>query len=519
MTASASPLRHRVQWVGLLAGPLIALAVTGLLPASYPNAEGTVTELGSAGRATLAMLVWMAIWWLTEAIEIAATALLPVALFPLLGVASPRAAAAPYASELIFLFLGGFLIAYGMQRWGLDRRFALLVLRWVGPRPGPMVAGFMAVTAVLSAFVSNTATAAMMLPIALSVVALVEPEEAGERGASDQPDQPDQPTVEGRNFGLCLMLGIAYSASIGGITTLIGTPPNGIMAQFVRDQLAAPHGREIGFAQWLMVGLPLALVFLPIVWLLLTRVLFPIRLRRLEGGQALIERQLQDLGRPRVGEWVVAVVFLLTAVAWIGRPLWQRLLPGAQLSDAGIAMLAGVSLFVLPVDLGERRFALDWETARRLPWGVLVLFGGGLSLASAVRTNGVAEFIGSQVLVLRHAPTPLLVLAVTTLVIFLTELTSNTATTATLLPILAAVATGLGLHPLLLVIPATLAASCAFMMPVATPPNAIIFGSGRVTLPQMARAGIWLNLIGIVLVMALTYLVVLPLWGSTPGPP
>ena len=504
--------RH-LQWIGLLAGPLAAWAAMTWLPDVYADAAGQSVELTPAAHATLGMLLWMAIWWLTEAIDIAATALLPVAAFPLLGVAGPDAAAAPYASQLIFLFLGGFLIAAAMQRWGLDRRFALWVLRWVGPRPSHMVAGFMGVTALLSAFVSNTATAAMMLPIALSVVALVEPDAAE---AVQGPSPESSGTPPGRNFSICLMLGIAYAASIGGMATLIGTPPNGIMAQFVRDQLSAPYRQEIGFSRWLLVGAPFALVFLPLVWWLLTRYIYPIRLRQLEGGAALIADQLRRLGPPKVGEWVVAGVFVATAVAWIGRPLLQRWLPTLQLSDAGIAMVAALALFILPVDWRQRRSALDWDTARRIPWGVLILFGGGLSLAAAVRTNGVGEYIGSHVLGLRDAPTWILVLAVTVLVIFLTELTSNTATTATLLPILAAVAEGIGLNPLLLVVPATLAASCAFMMPVATPPNAIVFGSGRLTLPEMARAGIWLNLIGVVLVMLVTYLVVIPLWGGSP---
>ena len=497
------------QEVGLWVGPLAAFLVYAWLPSGYLGIDGQPAELGDPGRATLAMLVWMAVWWLTEAIDIPATALLPVALFPLLGVADIRAAAAPYASQLIFLFLGGFLMAQAMQQWGLDRRFALVVLRWVGTRPSAMVAGFMGVTAVLSAFVSNTATAAMMLPIALSVVALVEPE-SGKTG--DGVAGKDSPI--GRNFGLCLMLGIAYAASIGGMATLIGTPPNGILAQFARDQLAESYARDIGFAEWMAVAGPLVIVFLPIVWLLLTRVLYPLRIDRLEGGRELIEGQLRSLGRPKGGEWVVAVVFGLTALAWMTRPLLTGWFPGIQLSDAGIAMLAGVVLFTIPVGRGERRrHALDWSEARKLPWGVLLLFGGGLSLAAAVRANGVAEYIGAQVLVLRRAPSWLLVLAVALLVIFLTELTSNTATTATLLPILAGIAEGLGMHPFLLIVPATLAASCAFMMPVATPPNAIVFGSGRVRLPEMARAGLWLNLVGVLLVFLLTYAVVMPRWG------
>ncbi len=499
--------RSNIQRLGLIAGPLLAGLTAWLLPDAYQNAAGTMVELTAAGRGTVAVMTWMAVWWLTEAIDIPATALLPIALFPVFGVAKVKTAAAPYASDIIFLFMGGFLLALAMQRWGLDRRIALLTLRTVGTRPSHMVAGFMLVTAVLSAFVSNTATAAMMLPIALSVIELVRPREG----------EATMPASEGRNFALCLLLGIAYSASIGGIATLIGTPPNGILAQFIRDQLAEPHRTDISFASWLLVGGPLAAIFLPIVWWLLTQRLYPIRLQEIAGGRQLIESQLRQLGRTGRAEWLTFTVFMLTATAWITRPLWSGLSfgetafqPFAGLTDAGIVMIASLALFLLPAERGGQG-VLDWETGRGLPWGILILFGGGLSLAAAVKANGVAELIGSQVSVLQGAAPIVLVLAVVTLVIFLTEMTSNTATTATLLPILAGVASGLELHPFLLIIPATLAASCAFMMPVATPPNAIIFGSGRVTIPQMCRAGLWFNLIGIVLVTLLTYFVMVPL--------
>ncbi|MEM7349168.1 MAG: SLC13 family permease [Acidobacteriota bacterium] len=514
MTTPQSPQRSKMQWIGLAAGPALAAILAWLLPASYRDASGALVELSDAGRATLAVMAWMAVWWLTEAIDIPATALIPVALFPLLGIADVKSAAAPYASDIVFLFLGGFLLALAMQRWGLDRRIALITLRWIGTRPSHMVGGFMGVTAVLSAFVSNTATTAMMLPIALSVIALVRPrEEAG--GVPS----PSMPTEEGRNFSLCLLLGIAYAASIGGIATLIGTPPNAILAQFIQDQMPDPYRAEVSFAGWLVVGGPIALIFLPIVWWLLTRRIYPIRVRDIEGGQELIGAQLQQLGKTHRAERTTFLVFCCTALAWITRPLWadltfgagaEALRPFAGLSDAGIVMIASLILFVLPAERGGRG-VLDWQTARRLPWGILILFGGGLSLASAVKANGVAELIGSQVTALRGAPQLALVLAVVALVIFLTELTSNTATTATLLPILTGVALGLELHPFLLIVPATLAASCAFMMPVATPPNAIVFGSGHVSLPQMCRAGLWLNLIGIALVTMLTYAVVLPL--------
>jgi len=492
----------------MIGGPLLALLCYWLLPAEFRDSAGDLVPFAPGGRATLSVMVWMAVWWLTETIDLAATALLPLVLFPVLGVAEMRAAAAPYANPLIFLFLGGFVLALGMQRWGLDRRVALRTLLWVGPDARRMIAGFMAATALLSMFVSNTATVAMMMPIGLSVIRLVRPESIA---TGPEPDDD--------RFAVCLMLGIAYAASIGGIGTIIGTPPNAFLVAFVRDTIDLPYRTEISFARWLAVGLPLVALFLPLTWLLLTRVLYPVRSESIPGGMAFLREESRKLGSVGRGEWITGTVVALTATVWVFRPLLHDLrLPGdlrpfAGLSDAGVAMTGALLLFVLPVDRKAGRFAMDWKTARGLPWGVLMLFGGGLSLASAVQANHVADFIGSTVGGLPALPPVVLVLAVTTLVIFLTELTSNTATTATLLPILAALAPGLGVHPYLLVVPAALAASCAFMMPVATPPNAIVFGSGMVTLPQMCRAGLWLNLIGILLVTALTFLVVRPVLG------
>ncbi len=407
---------------------------------------------------------------------------------------------------MIFLFMGGFLIAIAMQRWELDRRIALLTLRVAGTRPSNMVAGFMLTTAGLSAFVSNTATTAMMVPIALSVVHVVRHNLTGSQR---------HPERLSGNLAICLLLGIAYAASLGGIATIIGTPPNSLLVAFVRSTIAEPYRATITFDRWLLVGLPMTVLFLPIAWFLLTRHLFPLDRQPIEGGRELIRSQLQSLGKMSRGETITLVVFLLTALAWVFRPLlikiswdWQgaELKPLSGLSDAGIAMTGALALFVIPVDVRRRVFALDWPSTINLPWGILILFGGGLSLASAVKANGVAEFIGSLSHHFAGMPDVVVVLVVATIVIFLTELTSNAATTATLLPVLAAFAPGMGLHPFMLIIPATIAASCAFMMPVATPPNAIVFGSGEVTMAHMARAGIWLNLVGIVLVTALTML-------------
>lgn len=502
--------RATVQWAGLIVGPLVACAVHFLLPEAYVNAPGEHVEVSAAGRATAAIGVWMAIWWLTEAIHVSGTALLPIVLLPLLGATSIEEATRPYANPLIFLFMGGFLLSLSMQRWNLHRRIALLTLRMVGTEPRRMIGGFMLVTAVLSMWVSNTATAVMMLPIALSVIDLVLARKTGR----SLTETGELPAGTGRNFALCLMLGIAYAASIGGVGTIIGTPPNLFLVSYLRETM----GVEISFARWLTIGLPLVVVFLPLAWWSLTRVLYPVRLDRIEGGRRLTRDAYAALGPVGRGEWATFGVFMVAAIGWISRPLLTEIRVGdvaplAGLTDAGIAMLAGLALFVVPVDWRHRQFAMDWDAARELPWGILILFGGGLSLASAIEANGVGALLGAQVAGLGGLPDVVLVALVAVLVIFLTELTSNTATTATLVPILAGLAPGLGVHPYLLIFPVALGASCAFMMPVATPPNAIVFGSGYVTIPQMIRAGFWLNLASVALVTALMFLVVGPLLG------
>jgi sodium-dependent dicarboxylate transporter 2/3/5 len=481
---AADDKRGSLQRVGVVLGPALALATYWLLPDSYATGGSEPVAFSEAGRATAAIAVWMAAWWMTEAIPIYATALMPLGFLPLLRATPIKAAASPYGHELIFLFMGGFILALAMQRWRLDRRISLVVLQWVGDRPEAIVGAFMLVTAGLSMWVSNTATAVMMLPIALGVI-----------DASDSDE----------GFGIGLLLGIAYAASIGGIGTLVGTPPNLFLASYASESL----GVEIGFARWMGVGVPLVVVFLPIAWLLLTRVLHPIRVRSVEGGRRHAREALEALGPISRAEWTVMAVFGVTATLWVTRPL----LPLPGLTDPGIAILAALALFVIPVDRSQGVFVMNWETAVKLPWGILLLFGGGLSLAAAIRVNGVGELLGSSVAGWDSLSPLLLMGCVVTLMIFLTEITSNTATAATLLPILGGLAPGLGVDPLLLVVPAAVAASCAFMLPVATPPNAIVFGSERIRLPQMARTGIWLNLIGIVVITGLCYALVIPLLG------
>jgi solute carrier family 13 (sodium-dependent dicarboxylate transporter), member 2/3/5 len=492
------------QWVGGAAGP--ALFVLMLL---LPTPEG----LSPAGWRTAAVAALMAVWWITEAMPISATALLPLVLFPLLGVGTIQVTATPYANPMIFLFMGGFIIALGMQRWGLHRRIALTIIRAIGTQPSALIAGFMVSSAFLSMWVSNTATTMMMLPIGLSVIELAR------SGVGVQDARAARAT---QGFGIALMLGIAYASSIGGIATLVGTPTNALLVGFMNET----YGFQIDFVQWMMVGLPVVLVGLPVTHLVLTRVAFPIRHVKLSGSREFIDSELARLGRISGPEIMVGSVFALVGLLWIVQPLLSAwLLPG--LSDAGIAIFGALILFMIPVDPKRGVFLLNWKYAEQLPWGVLILFGGGLSLAGAIQRTGLAEWIGGGFTGLSHWPVFLILLTVVAAIILLTELTSNSATAAAFLPIMASVAVGIGQNPLLLAVPIAIAASCAFMLPVATPPNAIVYGSGVMTIPQMARAGLWLNLTFTLLLAVLTYTVVVfvfgielgtvPAWARTAG--
>jgi sodium-dependent dicarboxylate transporter 2/3/5 len=506
-------LRARVRRAGLLAGPIAALVCFIAVPESYVGAGGEPIVLGHAGRATLAMLAWMALWWMTEAVEIEVTALLPIAAFPLFGIAPLAQAAAPYASDVIFLFLGGFVLGAAIQRWGLDRRIALATLRLVGPRPERMVGGVMLATAAVSMWVSNTATAAMMLPVALSLIDLALRQRTG-KGLAEAGGVPDE-DVALRNFALALLLGVAWAASIGGMSTIIGSPPNGILVRFVEQT----YGREISFALWLAVGLPTGLLMLPAAWLLLTRAVYPVRGAAIEGWRELIEAQYRALGPLGAGERATLAVFVAAVILWVTRPFAAGLsvggvAPFAGLTDSGIAIAAAIALFLFPADRARGLRAMDWKSAQRLPWGVLILFGGGLSLATAIEANGVAAWLGA--LAGRSAGWPgwAIVLALVGFSVFLSEFTSNTAQVATMLPIVGAMSPALGVEPQMLLVACTLAASCAFMMPVGTPPNAIVFGAGILTIPQMMRAGFWLNVVAIFVITSLALAVIGPLFAA-----
>ncbi len=459
--------------IGRWLGPLVFVGFV-LVPAPEAIAPDAWVVLG--------LTLFMAIWWVTEAAPIPVTALLPIALLPVLGVMPIQEATAPYANPLIFLFVGGFAVALAVQRWNLHRRVALAILSLSGTRLDRLIGGFMLATASLSMWVSNTATAALMLPIGLSVLALVESDPQGQAAGS-------RPAV-------ALLLGIAFAANIGGMATLIGSPPNALAAAFLSER----YDVEIGFVEWLVMGAPIAAVLLLFTWWSLTHWVFPVHRIGLVGLGDLLHQQRKDLGAWSSAERRVGLVFALVALAWLLRPVLNHLLP-LELTDPGIAVLGAAVLFILPSGRPEQRYLLAWENTRDLPWGVLLLVGGGLSLGAAIEGSGLAEVVAQSLQVAVDLPFWMLVVGVILLTMTLSHVTSNTATTATLLPLVAALAVEAGLAPLLLIVPVALAASVALMLPVATPPNAIVFGSNRLRVIDMIRGGALPSLFAVLLLV------------------
>ncbi len=463
------------QRIGLILGP--ALGALMLLLDPPPG-------LTDAGWAVAAVTVLMATWWATEAVPIAVTALLPIVCFPLLGAVTMADTTAPFANKVIYLFLGGFIVAFAMQRWNLHRRIALSVLRHSGGSGRLLVGGFLLASAVISMWVMNTSTAMMLTPVAVSVISVIHSSirELDERARED--------------FQYAILLAVAYGATIGGMTTLVGTLPNAMLAAFMLDS----YGVEIFFSNWMLVGVPLAIGLLPLCWLALTRWVFSVDFRTSGEAKAELLRLRTELGPISKPEVRIAIVAAIMVIAWIGRPFWVQLPGLAALDDSGIAIAGAIAMFVIPSGDRGDPLLLRWKYAEQLPWGVIILFGGGLSLASAFISTGLAEWLGTVLQAVGTLPQVLIVGAIVAMIIFLTELTSNTATTATFLPIVGAIAIQSGINPIVLAVPVTLAASCAFMLPVATPPNAIVFGSGLLQIPKMARAGLAINVIGIILV-------------------
>ncbi|MDA0912420.1 MAG: SLC13 family permease [Bacteroidetes bacterium] len=456
----------KTQQIALMLGPLLACVLWWCLPK-----WGMETHAASV----VAAAAWMLIWWVLEAVPIGVTSVLPIAIFPIMGIASVADTTAPYGSQYVFLFFGGFLIALALERWELHRRFALSVLVAAGGRPIRLIGGFMLATAALSMWISNTATTLMMLPIAASVLSKV--------------DRQEHP-----NFAPALLLGTAYAANLGGIATLIGTPPNVAMVGIMEEQFDV----AIPFMEWTLMAMPFSVLMLCIVFILLTRVLTPISNEPLKRGMMDLRQELKALGPWKSGERRVAWIFGLTGLFWISRralEVWFMW----ELNDASIAMLAGISLFIIPSGDQEPRPLLVWSDTAKLPWEILLLFGGGLTLAGALNSAGVLSMIAQELTSIEGLNSAILILLFAAVALMLTEVMSNLALTVVMVPVVAQVALQWEINPLLLVVPVTLASSCAFMLPMATPPNAIIFGSGRISMKQMASVGFFLNVIAALL--------------------
>ncbi|WP_373893417.1 DASS family sodium-coupled anion symporter [Virgibacillus sp. CBA3643] len=480
------------QLIGLFLGPLLFL-----ITYFFVSPEG----LSDEGIAILASTIWIAVWWMTEAIPIPATSLLPIILFPMTAGLDIDATTSAYGNDTIFLFMGGFMIALAMERWNLHKRIALTIISLIGTSINRIILGFMVATGFLSMWISNTATAMMMVPIGLAIIYQV---------SDALKDDPSVDTSkENFGFGKAMMLSIAYSASIGGIATIIGTPPNTLLAGALNEI----YGIDLSFATWMLFGVPLAWLFIFIAWFYLVKVSFPMKIKELPGGKSVIQSEKKKLGTASYEEKAVFTVFILAALAWITRTFVLNEYVSENINDAIIAIAASLILFIVPAKNEKGGHLLNWEAAVKLPWGILLLFGGGLAIAAGFTESGLSEWIGGRLEGLQGVPIFLVILIVTALVILLTEITSNTATASMMFPIMASLAAALNIHPYSVMIAAAVAASSAFMLPVATPPNAVVFGSGYLRIPDMAKAGFALNLTGIILVTIGIYFLVPIVWG------
>ena len=462
---------------GLILGPLMFLIILLIAPTNVLNPEAWKV---------IAVAIWMIIWWITEAAPIPVTALLPIILFPLTGVFTIDEATAPYANKIIFLFMGGFMLGLGMERHNLHKRIALNLIKKTGTNPNGIILGFMLTTAFISMWISNTATTVMMLPIALSITQLLEINETSNKGK--------------KRFALGLMLAIAYGANIGGTATIIGTPPNVAWVGFMSDMI----GYEVTFAKYLTIGLPICVIMLAITYLIITRVMYPSKIKTLSESANIIDDQLQALGKISKPEKYVAIIFVMTALTWILRGSINSWLNTDLLNDSIIAMTGGTLMFITPLKLRENKFLMEWEYTSRLPWGILLLFGGGLTLAKAMEKSSIVEFVGESIARTGDLNIVLLTLGLTAFMLFMTEIMSNVALAVIFVPVVIGISLSLEINPMYLTLPVTLAASYAFMMPISTPPNAIVFSSGMIKMKDMIRAGIVLNVIAIILLVILS---------------
>ena len=469
--------------IGLVLGPVLFCLVF------FTVAPGLLSEKSII---VLALGAWMVTWWATEAMPIPVSALLPMVVFPLMGVSTVKEASAPYGDPVIFLFMGGFILALGLERHNLHQRIALSLIRLTGTSGNGIILGFMLSTALISMWISNTATAIMMLPIAASVTSLL----AKETGQENDP--------RFKKFSTGLMLAIAYAASIGGMATIIGTPPNVVMVGYMKRF----YNLDVSFTSWMIVGVPLMIMSLTACYLLITRVLFRNHLPSIEGSKELIHRKLQALGKLTLEEKLVLAVFSVTCFFWIFRQNLNVLIGKNMLDDTTIAMAGGMLMFLLPVSLKNQKFLLDWSDMKELPWGILLLFGGGLCLADGMEKSGLVQIVGNHFSQQQGISTGLLIFSLTAISMGLTELMSNVALVTIFVPVVFGVADGFQINPIWLAMPVTFAASCAFMMPISTPPNAVLFASGYIKMKDMIKTGLLLNLCCLVIITVLALTVI-----------
>ncbi len=467
--------------LGLIIGPLLFLTVL-LLPFDLVNTKGD---------AVIAVALWMLVWWITEATSISVTALLPLLLFPILNVLPIAEVGANYGSPIVFLFFGGFVMALALEKVNLHKRIALNIIKITGTTPNKVVLGFMIATATLSMWISNTASTVVMLPIALSVIHLLI-------------HDADGFTSKDKNFALCVMLGIAFSANVGGVATVIGTPPNSVMIGLLENE----YGIQISFLKWMVMGLPFSIILIGITYIVLVKWMYPSTGLRFTASKEVVQQELNKLGPTSGKEKQVLIIFGITIFLWIFRSLINNLFPSLGLTDTMISIFAAIALFAIPYKTKHKDFIIEWQDTSKLAWGILILFGGGLALAKGMSVSGIVDLVAttiaeSDVSILLTAS--LLIL----LMLFMTELMSNVALVAVLAPVVAGIAIGLEIPILYLLIPVTMASSCAFMLPMATPPNAIVFASGHVKVSEMAKAGVLLNIISVGLLI-LVFQFVLP---------
>lgn len=467
---------------GLIIGPLLFFLLTQLTTPLITQSADTV----------IAVALWMVIWWITEATALAVTALLPLVLLPLLDIMPIADVGANYGSPIVFLFFGGFVMALAIEKVNLHKRIALTIIKITGTTPNKVVLGFMIATASLSMWISNTASTVVMLPIAMSVIGLLI-------------DDADGFTKNDQNFALSVMLGIAFSANAGGIATVIGTPPNSVLIGLLENE----YNIEISFLKWMIIGLPFAVVMTLLSYVVLVKIMFPNRQVQFKSSKKIIQAELQKLGQISTKEKMVLVIFGVTVFLWVFRTVINATFPNLGLSDTIISVGAAIALFVIPQNIKKDRFILDWNDTQKLPWGILILFGGGLALAKAMSVSGLVTLVADGIAA-SNAGVLLTVALLIALMLFMTELMSNVALIAVLAPVVAGIAIGLNIPVLYALIPVTIASSCAFMLPMATPPNAIVFASGYIKVHQMAKAGIILNVIAVGL-LVLVFKFVLPL--------